>query len=416
MKVLQIIHQDPRKGLGGSETYCQHLVEGLRDFGLDVAVFYRKNGTGADPLYIEDKDRIAYFGVDLKALPAYRDRFQYTNSYANPDVLTQFLRVLEAFHPDIVHIHHLLTLSVDIIGACRELGLPMVVTLHDFWYFCHRITLTLPDDTRCSGPAGGVACRACGKPSYNHFPGFLLQPGQALASIKRNKRLLMALNQCDRLYAPSHALLARYESEGIDPKRLLHRPYGIPALPVKPLTVNKPVVFGFIGNLSPHKGAEVLIQAARSLNGRPIKVRIFGSGDSDYEKQLRQKAEGSPVEFAGRFERTDLQNVLHAMDILVMPSLWEENSPLVVHEASAVRLPIVASAIGGLTEIVSKNRGGILFPPGDANALAQVLKSLAEKPESIPAMQKKMKRIRSIEQDVDETLSDYEQLVGRRKD
>ena len=356
MKALQVIHQDPRQGLGGSETYCRHLIREMRHKGVEVGVFHRASVRQIQPLSIQHENGVRHYNVDLQALPTATDRFQYTNSFANPEVLKQFIQVLEDFRPDIVHLQHLITLSVDLIHACNKLNIPVVATLHDYWYFCHHITLTLPDGSRCPGPSGGLACRGCGKPMYNHFPGKLLQPGQALAAIKRNRRLIAGLNACHILYAPSHSLMSRYEKQGVSTELLQHRPYGIAPVRRKKRSGNGMVTFGYIGNLSSHKGIEVLIQSMHSLNGGLQRLVVYGSGKKNYEEKLHQMAQGSPVEFKGRFDASDLSSAMAGMDVLVVPSLWEENSPLVVREARAAGLRLVASRRGGIAELAPDAR------------------------------------------------------------
>jgi len=413
MKILQVIHQDPRTSLGGSETYCRHLSKGLKHKNHQVGIFFSKQSKGLNDFTIESEKGIEYYGVDINALSTSKNRFQYTNSYANPKIPGIFKKALRAFNPDVVHIHHLLTLSVDIISLCTEGAIPVVATLHDYWYFCHRITLTLPDNSNCQGPGGGVKCKGCGKETYNQFPGKLLQPGQVLASVIRNKRLLAALKKCEIIYAPSHAIFSQYEKEGVSFDKLVHRPYGIPALSVHKKKLKAPVVFGYIGNLAPHKGIEVLIDAVKALKNQSLKVKIFGRGSLEYESYLRQKGDGLPIEFAGKFMGRDVETALNSIDVLIVPSIWAENSPLVIHEASSAKVPVVASNIGGIPEIVNPIRGGALFESGDSDQLSKILSTMCRKPDIIRKMKKNIQCIRSIEKEVDSMLCDYGKLVKR---
>lgn len=414
MRVLQVIHQDPRTPKGGCETYCRHLIDQLHKNNVSLGVFCRTLDQSAKPLKIEKAKEAEYYTVGLTSLPSAKDIFQFVNSYANSEVQNLFLEVLENFKPDIIHVHHLITLSIDIISASVKLGIPIVATLHDYWYFCHRITLTTPDEKPCDGPKNGIKCRACGKSVYNRFPGILLQPGQVAAVMIRNRRLLRELNRCKILYAPSHSLLARYENEGIASHLLVHRPYGISRTPFKKRQMGEELTFGFIGNLSPHKGIEVLLDASRKLNLGPWKLLVFGQGEREYEAKLKNMVGDLPVEFRGKFDNRDIQKTLDQLDVLVVPSLWEENSPLVIHEAYASKIPTVASKIGGLTEIVSIAHGGELFEAGQSSQLANILNSFIQNPNRVKRMQKKIKTIRSIERESEEMMSDYEMLITAR--
>jgi glycosyltransferase involved in cell wall biosynthesis len=231
------------------------------------------------------------------------------------------------------------------------------------------------------------------------------------AFVRRNRALLSALNLCDLIYSPSHSLLARYEQQGIASDKLIHRPYGIPEVSRRTRKIDGSLVFGYVGALAPHKGVETLIDAARLLNNVPWKIRMFGTGAPSYEKMLRKKAKGAPIEFKGEFEPNELPDVLNSIDVLVTPSLWEENSPLVVHEAFSSGIPVVASNIGGLPELVSDAHGGRLFTPGDAPMLANILKALAKDPHRLTSMERKTRTIRSIAKDVAEITVDYSELI-----
>lgn len=416
MRVLHVIHQDPKHALGGSETYCRNLMAKQNENDITVGVFYRCNDEQVEPFQIEQGDGITYYCVNLALLPSAKHRFQYENSYANPHVLPYFEKALEDFAPDVIHIHHLITLNCDMISLARSKNIPVALTLHDYWYFCHRITLTLPKGTRCSGPSGGTRCRGCGKEVYNRFPGKFLQPGQALASVKRNRRLMKALGNCDLIYAPSHALIARYENEGLTGPEIVHRPYGILKTSGPRRNPDKPVTFGFIGQLAFYKGPEVLIDAARFAADSDYKIMIYGEGEPEYEAKLRKKAKGLAMEFVGRFDPKNLHAILAKLDVLVVPSLWEENSPLVIHEAAASRLPVIASNIGGLPEIVGKGHGGLLFDAGDSSGLGKIIADLSAHPIMIRSMSAKTRVIRTLERDVEETLSDYCALTKKNRE
>jgi glycosyltransferase involved in cell wall biosynthesis len=411
MKVLQIIHQDPRKPLGGSESYTGRLIRALAKNKVEVGAFFRCVGDHGMPLKTQRDGSTLYYSTDLSALPTASDRFQFNNSFANPEVLKIFDQVLRRFNPDLVHVQHLVTLSVDILNRLQEKRIPVVATLHDYWYFCHRITLTLPDGTTCPGPRDGLRCGGCGKTAYNHFPGIFLQPGQAVAAVRRNRRLIQALNLCHRIYAPSHHLLARYRAQGLDPNLMRHWPYGMD----KPRSVERkrtgPPVFGFIGQLAEHKGVHVMIDALSKLNGTSVKMRIHGDGDPVYLDRLQKSADGLPVEFAGRFEHSQLGSILRELDALVVPSLWEENSPLVIHEASAHGIPVIASSIGGLAEMVDERRGGLLFPTGDSDGLGRIMQELAESGEKLAQMRERVRTIRPLDREVNDLIGEYKALL-----
>jgi glycosyltransferase involved in cell wall biosynthesis len=103
---------------------------------------------------------------------------------------------------------------------------------------------------------------------------------------------------------------------------------------------------------------------------------------ADYVAALQQRAAGDPrIRFAGAFAGERLDEVLAGLDLLVVPSIWYENTPFVVLEAFAAGVPVVASELGGLTELVQPGRQGWLFPAGDARALAELLRTCVAEPQ-----------------------------------
>ena len=137
--------------------------------------------------------------------------------------------------------------------------------------------------------------------------------------------------------------------------------------------------FGFMGTLSPHKGAHVLVEAFRALADPSLTLDLHGSltVQPAYVASLRRAAEGdSRIRLRGPFVEGEQDQVLASLDALVVPSIWWENSPLVVIEALAAGLPVIASRTGGVAELVPAS-AGILVPPGDPAALREALASVA---------------------------------------
>ena len=131
---------------------------------------------------------------------------------------------------------------------------------------------------------------------------------------------------------------------------------------------------GFIGRLDRLKGIEVLLQAAAALPAG--RVLIAGRGETEYEGILKARARNLNVEFLGFVEPAVFYR---GIDVLVVPSLWNEPLPRVIPEAMGYGIPVVCADIGGMPEIVSAGKTGLLFPPGDANELAKCLQRLEDR-------------------------------------
>src|SRR5262249_1399492 len=143
--------------------------------------------------------------------------------------------------------------------------------------------------------------------------------------------------------------------------------YGFAALPRRRAqTAHRgPLRIGFVGTLVWHKGPHVLLDAVRGLPGDAFQLKIFGSLDvfPDYVAELRTRAAGLPVDFMGGFAREQTAAVYDQIDVLVVPSLWLENSPLVIHEAFMAGIPVVGARIGGIADLVEDGVSGLLYDP-----------------------------------------------------
>ena len=143
----------------------------------------------------------------------------------------------------------------------------------------------------------------------------------------------------------------------------------------KPPAPSGPVRLGYIGQLAPHKGVHDLLSALRRLDDAALSLTIFGSEAQDpaYAADLRRAAEGLPVSFAGTFAPEATATVLAGIDVLVIPSTWYENSPLILLQALATHTPVVISDVAGMTEFLEPGTNGFAFRRGDASHLAEIL-------------------------------------------
>ena len=130
-------------------------------------------------------------------------------------------------------------------------------------------------------------------------------------------------------------------------------------------------------------------------------VSIFGDSDTfpDYTAELRASARGLRVRFLGRFERDRVADIYSQLDVLVVPSLWLENSPLVIHEAFMAGVPVVGARIGGITDLVRDGENGLLYSPESSSALASALSRLATDRSRLLALRARPTPVRSIDDD-----------------
>lgn len=423
MKILFLMHQFYPTCQYGAETYAYHLGRGLQERGHQVHVFHRENHVPRD---FGRNERLQEEDIDVDGLhvrrvflnPRYGVSrgafFRFLTTFYNPVVEQAFARYLDDFQPDLLHVHHLLYLSGGLIRIARQCGIPVVATLHDFWYFCSNAQLLRPDGQICEKNPGKVYCAACMKALYGgRIPDFLLPLGGPVF-LWQERYLRRAMSRTDVLISPSNFLLEKYVQAGYPREKLLFLEYGIQNQDLAELARHRephqPLRIGYIGSLTQHKGVHVLIQAFRQLPPDLATLDVYGSPGAfpEYSTWLSELAGDQPnIHLRGAFEHDQLGQVLQSLDVIVVTSLWYENSPVVIQEALSAGVPVITSRIGSLPEKVKEGVHGLLFEPGDVESLRQALLQVAENPGTLSGF---MENLRSFSNDMEVHLEGVLQL------
>lgn len=276
---------------------------------------------------------------------------------------------LDRVQPDLVHIHNTFPLiSPSAYHAIASRALPIVQTLHNFRLICAEPMLM----------RNGVPCEACvGRlplPALRHrcYRGSLAATAPLALSIGGHRIAGTYRRLIHRYIALTQFAKARFVAGGLAQERIA----------IKPNFLAEPPQAGegrggfilFVGRLRGEKGVATLLEAWQRLPELPLK--ILGDGELRLELEQRGKSAGVKVEFLGFRPRHEVLDLMRSAEMLVVPSLWYEGFPLVVLEAFACGTPVIASALGGLDEIVNEGVNGLKFPPGDARALANAVERL----------------------------------------
>jgi glycosyltransferase involved in cell wall biosynthesis len=152
------------------------------------------------------------------------------------------------------------------------------------------------------------------------------------------------------------------------------------------------------------------VAAFRALAEDDLELKIFGGfGDfPEYVARLRALAGGDPrIAFCGTFPNSDIGTVLAGIDVLVVPSVWCENTPLVVFSAQEAGCPVIASDMAGLSEAIRHEENGLLFAPGDAGALRETILRVANDRALLPRLSRACRKPRSAVDYVDQLEESY---------
>jgi glycosyltransferase involved in cell wall biosynthesis len=296
-------------------------------------------------------------------------------SYSSFKALRQFLRDTR---PDVVHVHNTVPLlSPSVLHACYKERVPVVATLHNYRLVCPAGTL-FRDDSICHDCIGGVSVSSI---SHGCYGGSRSQTFPLVVSTVVNR-------QAWRSQVSAYICISKSQRDIISPVGLPHDRVFVKWNMVPPIAraqhSEKRGIVVFVGRLTGSKGVPVLMEAwdrysAASTNGA---LRLVIAGAGPLETSVAAWAEArSDVDFVGLLSATECRELLETARAAVIPSQWEEPFGMVVVEAMAAGVAPIVSAHGSFPEMVLDNHEGVLFPPGDAKALASAFHDVETKPE-----------------------------------
>ncbi|MEO6323528.1 MAG: glycosyltransferase [Thermoanaerobaculia bacterium] len=387
-KVVHLVHGWPPFQQAGTELYASWLVQRQQSVH-DVAVYARS----ADPSRADaEAAELLDGGVRVRLVANHftaRDP-RRRNALTDRALEQDFARFLESERPDLLHVHHLAGHAFSLVGVARRLGIPIVLQLQDWWFLCARVNLFDRDGRRCTGPAPGKCARCA---TLTRIPPEAVT--NRIVHILRRRAARKAVGACDAFVAGSRAIRDDYVRAGAIPTgRPFHViPYGvdIEAPLAARAPARRPVRFGMVGAVLPHKGVHTAIEAMKGLAPEDAALRVWGSvtGAPDYVAGLKRLAEGTEgkpdasVTFEGPFPEDGKARVFASMDVLLVPSIGLESFGLAAREAMVCGVPVIASEGGALSEMFAAGDGGDFFPAGDADALGRLLRQIVADPELI---------------------------------
>ncbi len=435
MKILLAVHHFPPRYSAGAELYTFRLARWLL-----------AHGHKAEVVCVETLDPERAAGVEAEhdsyeGVPVWRLHLGLRGAlanwtYANPMVAGWVAEHMRAARPDLLHLHSGYLIGAGVLEEAYRLDVPSIVTLHDYWFLCPRFTLLRGDGQVCAeipaDPAGCAWCLNLDQRRYrlpeqvSHGVAgrlWITLAGRAGRDEQAARRAYLshALSLADLLIAPTRFLATKLSAIvpagrlrvvrlGIDTERLQA---------VAPATGDETLRLAFIGQVSPHKGVDLLVRAVRQLppEGRPVALELHGGATAPgYERRLRALAgDDARIRFAGPFAHGRLADILAAVDVVVAPSIWYENSPLTILEAQAARRPVITAAMGGMAELVRDGVDGLHFAPGDAGDLARQIQRLRNEPGLLERLRAGVRPPPSIDDEMAELIEFYRLVVEQRR-
>lgn len=466
-RVLLTAHKFFPQHRAGTEVLTLKVAQDLLARGYEVLV------VAANPPDLDARRKIdsaintadttdyVYEGVPVHIVeePLRLRQYTFKHEYTHDGIGHHFDAILQKFAPDVVHMFHCQNLSASIIDSTLKRRIPIVFTATDFWFVCPVIQLKRPDGALCQGPSPlALNCLTCYTPmlfppqieieealARKHpqlseqcqslpkpLPALAVAaaagaytmsklPAAVAATMSRPKALKDILNKVNSIMVATKLMRDIFVRNGIDSHLIKHVPFGLDVEPLLPFQ-NKErcdiLRIGFIGTIFEHKGLDLLIEAFQLLPaGAQAQLDIYGDlnqfpqyGQKMLDLAARPYANSKNIRFAGTFPNSQLGPVLQKLDVLVVPSRWYENTPLVIQSALCTKTPVICTDLGGMSEIIKDNVNGLLFPLNDSKSLCRQLTRLIEEPQLLPRLIKNIAPERSIAQMVDNIEETYAAL------
>jgi len=447
MNILLITHFFPPKHNAGTENYTLGLAQAFLAKGHAVHVLCAEDWASGEGYWNGVTEEV-YLGV-----PVIRIHLNWTKADNPNHVLFESLPVeqwldqyLQANRPDVIHVTSTYSLGVGVLRSAQRAQIPLVLTLMDFWFLCPRTSLLRGDGELCDGRTTPWECQECLLASsrlYHRTKSVLssqLQPvlwysisqvpllarrrgarGMAIDVNYRKAEMRKELQLPNVIISHSAFVQKMIAQAGLS-QRVIQISNGLDldwAANYQGKSSSPLIRFGYMGQITKIKGVHLLIQAFQQLQaaGR-AHLDIWGDFEREpaYGKELRELVDNDPtITLRGRFQRAQLATVLADIDILIVPSMWYENAPLVILEAFATQTPVIATDLGGMAEAVQHEVNGLLFKRGDVADLNKQLDRILHEPNLLTKLKEGIQTVKSVDQEILQLETIYTDLIADPK-
>ncbi len=368
MKICLISNLYPPNVLGGAEVSVKTVSEELVKKGHKVVVITTPfNGEKIEivnGVKIYQINPLNIYSVyDHPHKPLLLKPLWHVIDLWNPYDNSIIKNVLKTEKPDIVHIHNFKGLSISSFAAAKSLNIPIVFTAHDYSLICMRANLLNSSGEICKTPA--FMCKI-----YN----------------KIQKELVN--NKPDLLISPSQFVIDKLKSNGIFKDIKAQKvPLGIELNDCQESNKDySKIDILYAGNLGEHKGVHILINAFKRIKNDNAQLNIVGKGIC--EKKLKKLADNDKrVKFHGFLEGGELLKMYENANLTVVPSIWYDNSPMVIYESFSCGTPVIGSRIGGIPELIEDEFNGYLFEPANDEELKIILEKIMKNPDKLKELE-----------------------------
>lgn len=393
LKILEIVHDFPPYSFSGTELYTLHLSQEFKKQGHEVTVLYPKH-LPDEPPFVFKKEEYEGLNVLKFNIPTAKNR----SDFLNENYHVPFENFLKKNPFDIVHFQHLYGLSVDWINIAKESGSTVFLKIDDMFFYCRQLHLIFKKIEPCTGPSSIDKCVKCISDDFEQIqedPHNLADRYYYLAYRKTYlKKIFQKVDfvQSTSFFLKETMLKYGFYHGNFHVIRTGIKPFK--CMPKKPASDNK-IRMAYMGYIHKRKGIMDFISAAERFNRiranlqKPVNITflIYGNhfNDKIFFNVLNRISLYDNIIYRGPFQMQDRPKIFSEIDVLVIPSLGE-NYPFIIREALYAGVPVIATEIAAIPEIIQPNKNGLLYPPGNIESLTKIFFNLAEQPSKIQEM------------------------------
>jgi glycosyltransferase involved in cell wall biosynthesis len=385
VRILFVSHGFPPHQEAGVEIYTAALADSLARSGDEPYVFassYTSDGA------VDAEEMRGSVPVRRFFVPRRQVRLRFHDD----DVERAFLDHLDAVRPDVVHVQHLHSVTVPLISVVVRRGIPVVLSLHDFWFLCPAFQRYSQASHPLRGRLAGLDCYAHLELRPRMLAGMIVRRTfvrRARLHLERARLMRGELAAANAIVVPSRFVWSRFASAGVDLSRASLISHGIEALSKTERSIaNTGVRVGYLGGIVRSKGVDLLARAFNAIDEPTASLELCGPEiDPAFARRIRRIAARDPrVSLHPPIPHVEVGRFLAGIDVLVVPSRLDESFSIVAREALAANVPVVASDSGALSEVVEPGQNGLLFQRGNAHDLQRKLEPLVREPRRIATL------------------------------
>jgi glycosyltransferase involved in cell wall biosynthesis len=439
LKILQILNHFLPQQTAGTEVYTWALSKHLQNNGIDVKVLI--------PHYGEKKSNDYFYDgllVHQYSEPSVVDR-SLIMGFRVPDGLIHFEKYIRDERPDIIHFHELAGsngITLNHVKVAKKSGAKVIMTFHLAGYTCKTDTLVHLGKTPCDGIIDLQKCSNCylnatgnGKIAkiltstsailhrcsintthWQHKVGTALGTVSIISKLKDNLNTLVS--QCDCVISITEWYEKILIANGVDQCKIRVIKQGLPFAHSQSTSIKrkqeKPLRLVFLGRINKFKGLHLLFDAIKDIDPFSIQLSIFGNSDNSvYESTLKiQTASNNNISWNGKLKQEEVIEELQQHDLLCLCSTFSEMSPLVIQEAFAAGIPVLASNVYGNAEQIKHEKNGLLFEFNNVNDLRKQIVRCIEDYNLIQELKNNILPPRSFQDVSNEYLDLYKNLLN----